>query len=54
MSLSIKQKQILRYTEQNWNCLGGEGWGTEGLGVWNLAVANYYIHRVDKQQGSTV
>ena len=35
MNLSIKQKQIHRYTEQNWNCLGGEGWGREGLGAWN-------------------
>ena len=32
----------------------GRGVGDGRLGSLKLAVANYYIHRVDKQQGSTV
>ena len=37
MNMSVKQKQTHRYREQTCGCQGrgGEGWGREGLGVWD-------------------
>ena len=35
MNTSTKQKQIHRHREQTCGCQGGEGWGREGLGVWD-------------------
>ena len=54
MNLSKKPKQTYRLREQTYGCQEGgrteEGW-TGSLG---LADANYYIFRMDKQQGPTV
>ena len=44
MSLSTKQKQTHRHSEQMWGCMGGGGVGkgwTRNLG---LADVNYYVY----------
>ena len=46
MSLSMKQKQTHRHTEQTCGCQGGGRWG----GSLGLAVANYFIYRIIKQK----
>ena len=35
MNLSMKQKQTHRHREQTCGCQGEEGWGKDGLGVWD-------------------
>ena len=35
MNLSTKQKQTHRHREQTCGCQGGEGWGKDGVGVWD-------------------
>ena len=53
MNLSTKQKQTHRHREETCGCQGGgeveDGWS----GSLGLADANYYIYRMDKQQGPT-
>ena len=53
MNKSTKQKQTHRHREQTCGCQGGEGWGREGLGVWDQQMQTV-IYRMDKQQGPTV
>ena len=52
MNISMKQKQIHRHREQAYGCQG-EGYGKEGLGVWDQQMQTI-IYRMDKQQGPTV
>ena len=54
MNLSTTQKQTHKHREQTCGCQGG-GWQGAGMD-WGLglAVAHYYIYRMDKQQGPTV
>ena len=35
MNLPMKQKQTHRDREWSCGCQGGEGWGKDGLGVWD-------------------
>ena len=52
MNLSMKQKQTHRHREHTCGFQGraGEGW----IGSMGLADANYYLQRMEKQQGPTV
>ena len=49
MNLSMKQKQTHRHREQTCGCQRGEGWGRDGLGVWDQQMQTI-ICRMDKQQ----
>ena len=55
MTLSTKQKQTRRHTEQACGCQGGWGCGKErnGLGVWGWEL-QMITFIMDKQQGSNV
>ena len=44
------QKLII---EQTCGCQGGEGWGRDGLGVWDQQMQTI-IYKMDRQQGLTV
>ena len=54
MNLSPKQKQTHRHREQTCGCQGG--WGDEEGIDWEFGVSRLklIIHRIDKQQGSSV
>ena len=54
MNLSAKQKQTYRHREQMCGYQVGEWVREEWIGSLGLVDANYYIYRMDKQQGPTV
>ena len=43
MNLSKKQKQIHKHREQTCGCQGEDRKGRDGVGVWGLVDANYYM-----------
>ena len=53
MNLSMKRKQTHRHREQTFGSQGEGGWEewTRSLG---LVDTNYFIYRMDEQQGPTV
>ena len=54
INISMKQKQTHRYRQYTCGCQGGERVGEGRIGSLGLAEANYYIYRIEKQQGHTV
>ena len=52
--MNLSTNQTHRHREQTCGCQGGGGMGEGWLRKFGLADANYYIYRMDKQQGPTV
>ena len=54
MNLFAGQEQRRRHREQTCGCQGGGRGGEGWVGSLGLVDANYYIYRLDKQQGPAV
>ena len=52
--MNLSTKQTHRHREQTCGCQGGGRVGEGWVGSLGLVDANYYIYRLDKQQGPAV